>query len=59
MIGLALGQLFVGPLTDRVGRRTPLLVGNAVFAVSAGLCALAPSIGVLLALRLVGGLRAS
>jgi MFS transporter, DHA1 family, multidrug resistance protein len=56
MIGLALGQLFVGPLTDRVGRRTPLLVGNAVFAVSAGLCALAPSIGVLLALRLVGGL---
>jgi MFS transporter, DHA1 family, multidrug resistance protein len=56
MIGLAVGQLLVGPLTDRVGRRTPLLVGIAVFAVSAGLCALAPSVGVLLALRLVGGL---
>jgi DHA1 family bicyclomycin/chloramphenicol resistance-like MFS transporter len=56
MIGLAVGQLLVGPLTDRVGRRLPLLVGNIVFAVSAGLCALAPSIGVLLALRLVGGL---
>ncbi len=56
MIGLAVGQLLVGPLTDRVGRRIPLLVGTAVFALSAGLCALAPSIGVLLALRLLGGL---
>lgn len=56
MIGLALGQLLVGPLTDRLGRRMPLLVGVAVFALSAGLCALAPSIGVLLVLRLLGGL---
>ena len=56
MIGLAVGQLLVGPLTDRVGRRIPLLVGSAVFALSAGLCALAPSIGMLLALRLLGGL---
>jgi DHA1 family bicyclomycin/chloramphenicol resistance-like MFS transporter len=56
MIGLALGQLFVGPLTDRVGRRIPLLVGVALFSVAAGLCALAPSITLLLVLRLVGGL---
>ena len=56
MIGLAVGQLLVGPLTDRVGRRVPLLVGSALFALSAGLCALAPSIGMLLALRLLGGL---
>lgn len=56
MIGLALGQLFVGPLTDRVGRRGPLLVGVALFSVAAGLCAIAPSITLLLVLRLVGGL---
>ncbi len=56
MIGLALGQLFVGPLTDRVGRRIPLLVGQALFVLTAGLCALAPSIGPLLVLRLLGGL---
>jgi DHA1 family bicyclomycin/chloramphenicol resistance-like MFS transporter len=56
MVGLALGQLLTGPLTDRVGRRVPLLVGTVVFALSAGACALAPSIGMLLALRLVGGL---
>jgi DHA1 family bicyclomycin/chloramphenicol resistance-like MFS transporter len=56
MIGLALGQLLVGPLTDRVGRRVPLLVGVALFAVTAGLCAIAPSIEILLLLRLLGGL---
>jgi DHA1 family bicyclomycin/chloramphenicol resistance-like MFS transporter len=56
MIGLAAGQLLVGPVTDRVGRRVPLLVGVALFAVTAGLCAIAPSIGPLLVLRLLGGL---
>jgi DHA1 family bicyclomycin/chloramphenicol resistance-like MFS transporter len=56
MVGLALGQLFVGPLTDRLGRRVPLLVGVGLFAVTAGLCALAPSVEILLALRLLGGL---
>ncbi|RZT87597.1 DHA1 family bicyclomycin/chloramphenicol resistance-like MFS transporter [Pseudonocardia sediminis] len=56
MIGLAVGQLLFGPLTDRLGRRVPLLVGVGVYAVTAGLCALAPSIEVLLVLRLLGGL---
>lgn len=56
MIGLALGQLLVGPVTDRVGRRLPLLVGVGLFAVTAGLCALAPSIELLLVLRFLGGL---
>src|SRR4051794_28669451 len=56
MVGMGLGQLLVGPLTDRVGRRGPLLVGVALFAVTAALCALAPSIELLLVLRLVSGL---
>jgi DHA1 family bicyclomycin/chloramphenicol resistance-like MFS transporter len=56
MIGLALGQLLVGPFTDRVGRRVPLLVGVGLFAVTAALCAAAPSIELLLALRLLSGL---
>jgi DHA1 family bicyclomycin/chloramphenicol resistance-like MFS transporter len=55
MIGMALGQLLVGPFTDRVGRRVPLVVGVALFAVSAALCALAPSIELLLVLRLLTG----
>jgi len=56
MIGLALGQLLVGPLTDRVGRRVPLLVGVLLFVLSAALCALTPSIELLLVLRLCTGL---
>jgi len=53
--GLGVGQLVAGPLADRYGRRPPLLVGLAGFAISSGLCALAPSIGLLIALRLVQG----
>jgi MFS transporter, DHA1 family, multidrug resistance protein len=56
MIGLALGQLLVGPFTDRVGRRRPLLVGVVVFALSAALCAITPSIELLLLFRLLTGL---
>jgi DHA1 family bicyclomycin/chloramphenicol resistance-like MFS transporter len=56
MIGLALGQLLVGPFTDRVGRRRPLLVGVVVFALSAALCAITPSIELLLVFRLLTGL---
>ena len=56
MIGLAVGQLLFGPVTDRYGRRIPLLIGVAAFAGTAGLCAVAPSIEVLLVLRLLTGL---
>jgi MFS transporter, DHA1 family, multidrug resistance protein len=56
MIGLALGQLLVGPVADRVGRRVPLLVGVVLFTLTAVLCALAPSIELLLGLRLLAGL---
>jgi MFS transporter, DHA1 family, multidrug resistance protein len=56
MIGLALGQLLVGPVTDRIGRRGPLLLGVTVFAISSGLCAITPSMELLLVLRLLTGL---
>ena len=56
MIGLALGQLLVGPYTDRVGRRGPLLAGVGVFVISAAHCAISPSIELLLVLRLLTGL---
>ena len=56
MIGLAVGQLLFGPVTDRYGRRIPLLVGVAAFAVTAGLSAVAPTIEILLVLRLCTGL---
>ncbi|WP_280504345.1 multidrug effflux MFS transporter [Nocardia farcinica] len=56
MIGLALGQLVVGPLSDRFGRRKPLLIGVAVYAIASLLCALTSGAGTLIALRLVQGI---
>jgi DHA1 family bicyclomycin/chloramphenicol resistance-like MFS transporter len=45
-----------GPLSDRFGRRPPLLAGVGAYAVASLLCALAPSIHVLVALRFAQGL---
>jgi multidrug resistance protein len=55
LAGLALGQLFAGPLSDRVGRRRPLLIGMAAFAATSVLCALAPTIWFLVVARLAQG----
>lgn len=54
-VGLALGQIVAGPVSDAFGRRRPLLVGLAAFAVASLLCAAAPTVGALVALRVVQG----
>jgi DHA1 family bicyclomycin/chloramphenicol resistance-like MFS transporter len=51
LLGLALGQLFFGPLTDRFGRKPPLLGGLALFAMASASCVFAGSIGGFVALR--------
>ncbi|MFF3919385.1 multidrug effflux MFS transporter [Streptomyces sp. NPDC001852] len=56
MGGLALGQLVVGPLSDRWGRRRPLLAGLAVYLLATALCAFAPNVETLVVLRLAQGL---
>lgn len=43
-VGMAVGQLFFGPLSDRIGRRPTVLIGCAVYVVASIACALAPSI---------------
>jgi MFS transporter, DHA1 family, multidrug resistance protein len=54
--GLALGQLLIGPLSDRLGRRGPLMAAMLTYAAASILCSLAPSVPVLIALRFVQGL---
>ncbi|MGW2825554.1 multidrug effflux MFS transporter [Streptomyces sp. NPDC001443] len=56
LAGMALGQLVVGPMSDRWGRRRPLLAGLAVYVVATALCALAPDVELLVAFRLAQGL---
>ena len=56
LVGLAAGQLVMGPLSDRYGRRPPLLVSTAVCVVAGVVCAVAPNIAVLAMARLVQGL---
>lgn len=56
LLGLAVGQLVAGPLSDRYGRRRPLIIGLTAYLVASAACAFAPSVAVLLVLRLVQGL---
>ncbi|MGW5862650.1 multidrug effflux MFS transporter [Streptomyces sp. NPDC055239] len=55
LVGMTLGHLVFGPLSDRYGRRGPLLAGAAASTVGTALCAVAPSLGWLVALRFVAG----
>lgn len=55
MIGLAVGQLVIGPLSDRWGRRRPLIVGSVLCTFAGLVCALAPSIETLIAARFAQG----
>jgi DHA1 family bicyclomycin/chloramphenicol resistance-like MFS transporter len=56
LLGLGLGQLLVGPLADAVGRRRPLMAGLALHIVASLACALAPTVELLTAARVVQGL---
>ncbi|GIO01563.1 multidrug effflux MFS transporter [Brevibacillus laterosporus] len=59
LLGLSLGQLFAGPLSDIQGRRKPLLVGLAIYAVASILCVFSTSIWALVALRFIQGAAGS
>jgi DHA1 family bicyclomycin/chloramphenicol resistance-like MFS transporter len=56
LVGLAVGQLLAGPLSDRLGRKRPLIIGLVAYLLASIACALAPSATVLIVLRLIQGL---
>lgn len=55
LVGLAVGQLLAGPLSDVLGRRTPLVLGVTVYTAGALLCAVAPTVELLVVFRFVQG----
>jgi DHA1 family bicyclomycin/chloramphenicol resistance-like MFS transporter len=59
VIGLSVGQLCWGSLSDRFGRRPVLIGGLALYAIAAILCAVSSSFGALLGWRCVHGLAAA
>lgn len=59
MLGLGLGQLVFGPISDAVGRRRPLLFGLVCHAVASVVCGIAPTIEVLMVGRLLQGLASA
>ncbi|OLT15202.1 Bcr/CflA family drug resistance efflux transporter [Pseudonocardia sp. CNS-139] len=59
LLGLGLGQLVIGPLSDRLGRRRPLFAGTAVHILASALVIVAPNVAVLGGLRLLQGLGAA
>ncbi|MCB0912868.1 MAG: multidrug effflux MFS transporter, partial [Propionibacteriaceae bacterium] len=55
-VGFGAGQLVGGPISDQRGRRLPMLVGGVICTLGGIACALAPTIGLLVAARLVQGI---
>ncbi|MFF1375648.1 multidrug effflux MFS transporter [Streptomyces sp. NPDC058308] len=56
LMGMALGQLVVGPMSDKWGRRRPLLIGLLVYVLATATCAFAPTAELLIGFRLLQGL---
>jgi MFS transporter, DHA1 family, multidrug resistance protein len=54
-VGMALGQLIGGPVSDQRGRRRPLIAAILVMTVASVLCALTPTIGIMMVARFVQG----
>lgn len=59
LLGVAVGQLVLGPISDGLGRKPFLLVGSAAFVVLSGLAAVAPNGAVLVTVRILQGLAAA
>lgn len=59
LLGLGLGQVFYGPLSDRYGRKRPLIAGLVLFTVASVACALAPNFGAFLVMRFLQSLGGS
>ncbi|MGV2884114.1 multidrug effflux MFS transporter [Paenibacillus taichungensis] len=55
MVGLAVGQLLAGPISDVRGRRTPLIAGLILYTIASILCLVSPTMGSFVVLRFIQG----
>ena len=56
MAGMAIGQIFAGPISDMKGRRIPLVFGMVIFVLSTVVCVFATTIDIFLVFRFIQGL---
>ena len=59
MIGLALGQLLLGPLSDKFGRKKPLIISLVIYIISTVLIVFSPNIETMIVLRVIQGLSSA
>ena len=59
LLGLGLGQLVIGPMSDQLGRRWPLIIGMSAYIAASLACTFAPNIQILIGCRLIQGLAGS
>lgn len=59
LVGFGMAQLFFGPISDRFGRRIPLIAGMGIYIVAAAFAAIAPNFEILLILRFIQGVGAA
>jgi MFS transporter, DHA1 family, multidrug resistance protein len=59
LLGLSLGQIIIGPLSDVHGRRKPMLFSMILFFISSVGCAISPNVEVFIVLRFIQGFSAS
>ena len=59
MIGLAVGQLLLGPLSDKFGRKIPLIISLVIYIISTILIVYAPNIEAMIVLRVIQGLSSA
>lgn len=59
VLGMGIGTLFTGPLSDSFGRKRVILLGSGLYALAALACYFAPTLEILLAARLLQGLAAA
>jgi MFS transporter, DHA1 family, multidrug resistance protein len=56
LLGLAIGQVIIGPISDMLGRRIPLIISLIIFVIASFLCAFSPNVTVFIILRFIQGL---